>query len=200
MRKLLTVVLAVIAMGAGSASADVVSLVGDKDCFGLPGVASCPPGSLWNTGLGGTFFTDYRGPGDPLYTDEWASFGSVSFTHNYAVPAGATSATLQLLIAGIHDINAASVYTVFVDGTAIGVIPPNFGANAFEEVLSYSFLVPLGLLDGSSVITWSGTGGDGYAIDFSELTLFNGAVVPEPATLALLSLALLAAGAVRRRR
>jgi len=77
--------------------AGVISLLGDKDCFGVPGAISCPAGSLFVSDLGGTFFTDYRNPLDPAFTDDWATFGTVSYTHTYALPTGITSATLESL-------------------------------------------------------------------------------------------------------
>src|SRR5215472_14392036 len=66
--------------------ADVISLLGDKDCFGVPGATSCPAGSLFVTDLGGTFFADYRTPTDPAFTDIWSTPGGVSYTHMYVLP------------------------------------------------------------------------------------------------------------------
>src|SRR5215472_16050812 len=71
---------------ARPAHADVVSLLGDKDCFGVPGAASCPAGSLFVGDLGGTFFADYRTPTDPAFTDIWSTPGGVSYTHMYVLP------------------------------------------------------------------------------------------------------------------
>ena len=64
-------------LGAAAAQADTISLVGDKDCFGLGG--PCPDGTRWRDDLGGVFFTSYRTAGDPVFTDEWDSFDSVSY-------------------------------------------------------------------------------------------------------------------------
>jgi hypothetical protein len=40
-------------------------------------------------------------------------------------------------------------------------------------------------LTGSDVVSWSGTGGDGYIVDYSELTVVTGAV-PDPGSSLLL--------------
>ena len=96
--------------------------MGDKDCFGLGG--PCPDGTRWIDDLGGVFITSNRTAGDPLFTDEWDSFDSVSYRHSYVLGAAPTSALLELRIAGIHDINEATNYNVLFNGVSIGLIPP----------------------------------------------------------------------------
>ena len=164
-------------------SADTVSLLGDKDCFGLGG--SCADGSRYVADLGGVYFQNNQQAGDPSFTDYWDTPGSVSYTHTYGVPSGATAATLEVKIAGIHDINTADTYSVLFDGTQVGIIPVNSDLSAFEEVLTYDFNIPLSLLTGTDTVSWSGTSGDGYSIDYSQLTVTT-AAVPEPTTLLLL--------------
>jgi len=194
----LALVVVLTLVGGTVAQADTISLVGDKDCFGLGG--PCPDGTLWRDGLGGTFFTSNRTPGDPLYTDEWASFGSVSYTHSYVLAGIPTSALLDLRIAGIHDILHLVDYHVLFNGVSVGLIPPNGAASAFQEVLTYSFAVPTGLLTGNDVVSWSsGPGGDGYSIDFSQLSVQT-APVPEPASLLLFGTGLIGLRAWRKRR
>jgi hypothetical protein len=185
------------------ASADIISLVGDKDGFGLAGAPAVPAdGTLWRDGLGGVFFTDYRGAGDLAnapFTDIWAANDGFSYSHSYSLGGQtAISATLDIQIAGIHDINDGTTYNFFVDGTIVGTIPFNSNANAFQEVKLYSFNIPLALINGLDTINLSGTGGDGYAINFSELRIETSAV-PEPTTMLLIGLGLMGLAGIRRK-
>lgn len=189
---------------SSSARADTISLVGDIDCFGLGG--SCPDGSLFRTELGGFFFTSNQGPGDPAFTDSWTAPGAVSYNHAYAI-SPATSATLETRIAGIHDINLLDSYSVLFNGTAIGPIAANVSDDGFEEVLTYLFSVPVNLLTGNDIISYSGlNGSDGFIVDYSRLTLRDetlpsSAAVPEPSSLVLLGSGLVAVAArIRHRR
>lgn len=183
---------------ASAVHADVTSLLGDKDCFGVPTATTCPDGSGFVTDLGGALFTNYQTPGDPSFTDNWTSPGGVSYTHVYALPVSPISATLELRIAGIHDIYLSNPYTVDVNGTAVGTIAPNPDAIAFQEVKTYDFALPVGLLTGSDTVSWSGTALDGYIIDFSQLTVTT--AVPEPGSIVLLVTAASLVGCLVRRR
>jgi hypothetical protein len=73
----------------GETNAAIVSLVGDKDGFGIPGAPPVPAdGTLWSSGLGGVFFTDYRDAFDLAnapFTDIWRSPGGFSYSHTYIV-------------------------------------------------------------------------------------------------------------------
>jgi PEP-CTERM motif len=196
-------VMACLLLAVSMASAGTVtSLYGDIDCFGLPGVTSCPDGSNWETGLGGVFFTDYRDPGEKASnsaTDIWAAPGNVMWTMPSYSDAGALSASLSIKIAGIADINAP--YTVLFDGTSIGTIPLNTNANAYQEVLTYTFSVPVALLNGADTVAIPNTAGDGFIIDYAQLDVnTGGGTIPEPATFGLLLLGVGALGAAKVRR
>ena len=198
-------VLVSLVLNASPAHAGPVSLVGDEDCFGLGG--SCPDGSLYVDQLGGFYFANNQGAGDPAFTDWWRPFSTLSYNHTYVLEP-ATSATLETRIAGIHDINLLNSYSVLFNGTALGAFAAD--VDAFQAVLTYLFQVPVNLLTGNDTISYSGLlGTDGFIVDYSRLTLDDDVAsassvspVPEPASLVLLGsgLAALAAGIRRRRR
>jgi PEP-CTERM motif-containing protein len=102
-------------------------------------------------------------------------------------------------IAGIADCTGCGPYTVSFDGTSIGTIAHNTDANAFQEVLTYTFAVPIGLLNGADTVLINTGSGDGFSIDYSQLTVNTTATVPEPASILLLGSGLVVAFRRRRR-
>lgn len=170
------------------------SLIGDKDCFGLGG--SCAEGTLWRDDLGGTFFTNYQGAGDPSFTDKWDADANITYFHDYTLGA-ASSAALTISTAGIADNRGP--WAVFFNGTNIGEFTVNTNANAFQEVRLFTFAVPTALLTGHDqiLLAINTTVNDGYSIDYSELNI---TAVPEPETLALMLAGLAVVGGVARRR
>lgn len=203
MKRFCKVLLATIlgaAFYAGSASAAVVtSLVGDKDCFGLGG--PCPDGTLWRDGLGGVFFNNYQDPGDPAFTDKWSSDIGPTYQHSYSL-GGQTplSAELEIRTAGLADNRGP--WDVFFEGVLVGVFPTNTSTNAFQEVVTHVFSIPVALLTGADDVLLAiniPVQTDGYSIDFSELRV-TVTEAPEPSTVGLFALAMLVAVAMRRRR
>ena len=186
-----------------ASAAQISSLYGDLNCFNLTGVTSCPDGSLWETQLGGVFFMDYRTPQEKAansVADIWFGPGSITWQMPSYSDAGATSATLVMRFAGIAEIAPAGGYTVLFDGTSIGTIPMNTNPNAYQEVLTYTYNVPVNLLNGADKIAIS-TGKDGYIMAYAQLTVNTGASgVPEPATFGLLLAGAAALGAAKLRK
>jgi hypothetical protein len=74
----------------------------------------------------------------------------------------------------------------------------NNAPNAFQEVLTYTFAVPVGLLDGGDTIAINNTDGDGYIIDYSKLTVTS--AVPEPGSVMLLLTVVAILSAALRRK
>jgi hypothetical protein len=197
MKKLITicVVVAMVVASPTMVSAVLISsLVGDKDGFGLSGAPAVPAdGTLWRDGLGGVFGADYRDAGDLAsapFTDIWFSDAAITYTHTYSL-GGLTpiSANLTIQIAGVADNRGP--WDVFLNATLIGQIPTNTSVNAFQEILTYTFVVnPSLLIEADAVLLNINvpTVTDGYSINFSELNI---TAVPEPATICLLGLGVL---------
>ena len=193
MRRIIGAVVVGVVSFAPPASAD---LIGDRDCWSL--AVSCPDGSLWRDGLGGVFSADYRSPGDlatASFTDIWDDAASIAYTH-----AGVPGDSLVLRIAGIA--NDFGPWDVYGDGVLLGQLTTNVGPDNFQEVLTYTFPVPLALLADNLLDVLLDINNpivvDGYAIDYSELGA--AAAVPEPSPLTLLSLGLLWLLVIRRKR
>ena len=170
---------------AAVSPAAVTDLLGDKDGFGV----GCPIANGLHFLDYGYYWNDYRDPGDPSFTDNWSEeTGDRSWTHTYGLGSLTPgSATLELFIAGIADYANWSA-DVRVDGTSVGTISGIGGvyptvANPITNDLTrlFTFDVPVGLIDGvENVLIDTSYWGDGYIIDYSELTVMAASPIPEP--------------------
>ena len=190
---------------ASGAQAEIISLVGDKDCFGIPGCAVSVPadGTRYVADLGGSLIpltADYRTAGDPAFTDHFGVLGGFSYVHTYVLSEIPLTAKLFIQIAGIHD-TARDIYDVKVDTVSVGQIPVQTEIENDARVVTYSFDVPLNLLDGSNAVSLTGTAGDAYIVNFSELRInAQDAAAPEPGTATLLGLGIAGLWGYGRRR
>jgi len=167
--------------GTSAGAGVVVDLAGDKDGFGV----GCPIQDGLHYLDYGSYFADYREIDDPDFTDYWET-DNRSWTHTYDLGGMTpTSASIELFIAGIAD-GTGWTADVIVGGVVVGTIPSMPGAHDVTRLVTFG--VPVSLLAGStSAAIDVSNQGDGYIVDYSELT-----IVPEPATLSLLALAGLA--------
>jgi len=206
MKKLIAImVLVFVATGPAFAAMTVVDLVGDKDGFGLPGGAPPVPVSGTWTGYGGTFGGDYRGAGDPLFTDIWEFeqtpegplCSPIVYTHSYILPATPLSATLWINEAGMSD--GRGPWDVSFNGSSVGQIGVYTFPDEAETFKLLSFAIPVGLLTGSDTVTltYLDTDGEGFAINFSELSVD---VIPAPGAVILGSIGVSLVSWLRRRR
>jgi PEP-CTERM motif len=176
-----------------TANAAVLSIVGDADCFGLGG--SCPVGTLWQTQLGGVFFTSNATPSDGAFTDQWFAATNPTYALAYA---GGTGVSVELKIAGIADNRGP--WTVLFNGTSIGQLTTNTSGNAFQEVRLFNFAVASGLLQANNTVTFTTDGGDGYSVDYVALLGDVAGAVPEPSTWGMMIAGFGIVGASMRRR
>ncbi len=178
-------------------SAAVISLVGDKDGFGLSGAPAVPVFGNWQD-FGGTFPDDNRTGSDPLFTDFWSfeqngpPLGSpIVYTHSYILPGSPLGALLSINQAGMSDDRGP--WDVEFNGTVVGSITDGL----LQNFRLNTFTVPTGVLTGSDTVRliYRDTQGEGFAINFSELAIETStAPVPEPSSMILLAAGLAALG------
>ncbi len=182
---------------ASAANAGVITVLnGDKDCFGLGG--TCSIGDNYNIDLGGSFFVDNSTASDPVGTDIWESGFDPSFTYSLGLSGvTVTSASLDLFVAG-PDLGTG--ISLAINGTSIGSYLEASGRSNLANLVS--FTVPISaLIDGvNTLAVTASNGGDGYIIDYTELSVETAMAepVPAPPTLVLLALGLLGLGLHRK--
>ena len=117
------------------------------------------------------------------------------WTHSYALGgATVTGAFLDLFIAGFADVGS-------VDLLADGAVIATFDfVGLFQRVHSLTTAIPLAAIDGSTVFSLSGPGGDGYIIDHSVLRVETAMAAPEPVSLMLMGLGIAGLGFAARKR
>jgi hypothetical protein len=170
--------------------AAVVSLVGDRDCFGLDG--SCPDGPT------GPTFPIHEAT-DPAFMDTSSQAQSPTYHHVYDL-GGATplGATLEIRTSELADNRGP--WGVFFNDTQVG----SFAVQTGDFIVTYVFAVAFDLLTGNDEVRLAINEPsviDGYAIDYSELTVETAvSQVPVPAALPLLFSALAALGLLSRWR
>jgi hypothetical protein len=200
LRKLLTAtaggVVITLALQPLAKAASLSILVGDKDCFGLGEL--CADGTLWRDELGGKFPSkpsnnvsgssgSYRSASDADFTDKWFAGRNITYTNSYdfngEIP---VSAELVIRTAGLVDNRGP--WDVLFNSILLGQFATNTSPNAFQQVVTHIFSVPINLLTGSDNILLDINKQslvDGYSIDYSELHITTKAKavpesVPEP--------------------
>jgi len=164
-RRMAALMLAISLVVAPTAMAEVVSLMGDKDGFGV----GCPIESGRNYLDYGAYYADYRGAGDPAFTDKWL-LGDQSWTHGYSLGSiTSLSASLEIFVAGVESAAAGSA-DVRVGGTSVGTVPGLEGGYDLTRILTFD--VAVSLLTGSDpVVVDVSSEMDGWIIDYSQLTI-----------------------------
>lgn len=178
----------------------ITTYVGDVDGFGGQ-TAPNAVGVITNAGF------DNRTAADPAFTDVWqfwqsggaAASPSFSFTYDLG-GATAESALLSIMESGMSD--GRGPWNVLFNGNLAGSIADGF---LYTSVLR-QFAINTSWLSGSTdsvSLVYADTDGEGYAIDFSSLSISTRETppetVPEPGTLAILGLGLMGIVITRRK-
>ncbi|RCU45758.1 PEP-CTERM sorting domain-containing protein [Corallincola holothuriorum] len=168
----------------------IVDLIGDKDGFGI-GVQD-----------GEGFSYSDVGPGDGDGTDVWRN-GDYIFSHTFDLTSfgSIVDATLEIFTGG-QGLNGQS--TVYLDGVNVGLLTDgdNTGPEYNYATLDIFQLTDFAaLLDNAAEIRIDTvSSGDGWVLDYSELTIYTAdAEVPAPASVLLLGLAALGFVGYRRK-
>ena len=194
MRTTLIGLVGALALSAQAMAAVIVDLYGDKDGLGI-GVAD-----------GDSFFFGDVTADDPAdvgtITDRWM-FGDQTWSHTYDLTGlgTVTGGSLEIFTGGQGWFGQSSL---FLDGVFVGLLTDgdgfDGGDNANRARLdTFDLAAFLPQIDGANTLRVDTVrSGDGWALDYSELTITT--AVPEPATLWLIGVGLLGIGLARARK
>lgn len=187
MRKVLLFTLSFLLIGMVSAAPTLTSIIGDKDGFGL-GVTD-----------GQAFSYDLVGSGDGDGTDVWM-WGDKSWVHTLdlsQLDGSITSASLEVFHGGDGLYSASEVFIndVFVGYLSDAENPGNIALLDIIDLTPY-----ISLIGNSNILTIEVSySGDGWVLDYSELTV-NSSVVPAPGASILVGIGLLTVRYLRNRK
>jgi hypothetical protein len=162
----------------------VMSMVGDRDCFGQDG--SCPDGPS------GAALPIHEAT-DPVFMDAIAETPGPTYHHSYDL-AGQTpvGATLEIRTSRLADNRGP--WSVFFNGEEVG----SFAMQSGDFIVTYVFSIALDLLTGDDEVHLAINEPsiiDGYVIDYSQLSVETAvSQVPVPGALPLFFSALAALG------
>ena len=194
------VLMGLFAVGQQAEAMTIVDLVGDKDGFGM-GILPDAAFPIFNAGT--------VGPSDGDGTDELISGGDTdfSYTHTYDLtgfgPISSASLEIMTIAQGFNELSNLLIDGVFVGTLTDGDIAGNPGGQNIARLDTFDLTPFIGQLDGDTTFTIDTPSGDGWAFDYSELTIIGGdatGAVPEPitATLGLMGLGVLSMATRRR--
>ena len=159
----------------------VVSLYGDKDGFGigqLPGPISDV--DIWRIN---------SDPDDPLNTDT-LMWDTKSWSHSYSISCLGTieRASLEVFYGGLGYGGVAA--PIYIGGQFIGNLEPGEDLSVPTNVarlVSLDLMPFVSYLNGATTFTITTISADGWALDYSKLTISDcSRPVPEPSTMVLL--------------